>query len=647
MNGNEDLSLKDVTFLRAIRDINGSPERFASTEQGVTPATVTAITEATTLDEEEVAYRLDHPRLGRSGLVKVYEAGPPGHDSASLNSAELTKSGERAIADAEAGDAVDAGSQRPGEGQSEFDEMQQWEPAEVENGGNTAATESPPAVDGGTASVGAATKPRTERPTPPRTESPSGPPAESQPRADSTAEPQSAAESESTPTTEEEDDRLAALEARIERLEDERTTDSAAETAPTPGATTPDAASDEGRVDDLAEEVSALRETTDRLESTLDEALDELDAMKEAEYGALDEKREQQFETAVKSMVAFHQLASDVLDVRVENYEPSAGRADPERVEITRNRIADALGVGKSGGGDSGGIGLGGEEWPDPEEAAKGGRVFSGDDGGDADDADEPEPESDAPETGVYPPLGGDHDEDAGSPREAADESEDAEAEESEASDSGIYPPIGGGGDRDDGEGTEEADDTSEDGPGSDAPATGIYPPIGEDRDADTEGADADGSTTTDGDDGASGVLPESMRPDTEETGSITETAAEEGHVVDPIRHTDDGGATPRLDTDPEAARSVRRAITDDVDGADTWLLPDVDASTALAVRDAIASFDAADGEASVDGDGFPVGEAYARIAREGVSPESAADTATVPSPVDNGAEHAPADDDD
>jgi len=200
-------------------------------------------------------------------------------------------------------------------------------------------------------------------------------------------------------------DRIAELEARLDRLED-RTADS-------------DGATDD-RTDELAEEVAALRETTDRLESTLSEALDELDAIRESEYGALDEKREQQFETAVKSMVAFHQLATEVLDVRVENYEPAAGHADAERVETTRDRIADALGVGQNDGGTGPTLEASDEEWPDPEEAAQGGPVFSG--------GDEPETSSDAPESGVYPPVGDD----------SAAQSDDG------VPGSGVYPPVGG-----------------------------------------------------------------------------------------------------------------------------------------------------------------------------------------------------------
>ena len=204
----------------------------------------------------------------------------------------------------------------------------------------------------------------------------------------------------------EEHDRIAELEARLDRLED-RTADST-------GATEDD------RVEDLVEEVAALRETTDRLESTLSEALDELDAIRESEYGALDGKREQQFDTAVKSMVAFHQLATEVLDVRVENYEPAAGHADAERVEATRERIVDALDVGRNDAAAGPTLEASDEEWPDPEEAAREGPAFSG--------GDEPETGSDAPESGVYPPVGSD----------SETQSDDG------VPDSGVYPPVGG-----------------------------------------------------------------------------------------------------------------------------------------------------------------------------------------------------------
>lgn len=223
-------------------------------------------------------------------------------------------------------------------------------------------------------------------------------------------------------------DRLAELEARIERLEAE-----SEPAGPEPA--------DSDRVDELAEEVAALRETTERLESTLDRALDDLDEIRESEYGALDEKRERQFDTAVKSMVAFHQLATEVLDVRVENYEPSAGHADAERVEATRDRIADALGVGQNDGGTGPTLETSDEEWPDPDEVAREDGVFAG--------GDDPEAASDAPESGVYPPVGGEGDDATDEASGSIPESVRADADIVEESSTEEEHAVGGDGEGD------------------------------------------------------------------------------------------------------------------------------------------------------------------------------------------------------
>jgi len=352
------------------------------------------------------------------------------------------------------------------------------------------------------------------------------------------------------------------------------------------------AENDTAQIAELAEEVSVLRETTDRLASRLDDALDELHAIRDAEYGALDEKREEQFETAVKSMVAFHQLATEVLDIRVENYEPAAGRADQERVERTRNRIGDALSVGDRSGG--GGVTLDAvadeSDWPDLEEVARGGRVFGGNDGSADTARDEPETESNAPDSGVYPPIGGG---DADSSGDAA-ATDDSTAEiESAVTESGVYPPLGSDDDSDVDGTTEheasEADDT--DAGGSGVPESGVYPPIG--GEATTEEENREEGTTDNGD----GSLPESFRPDAS-TGQITEAATEDDDVVDPIRSTDDAVDSaerpPPLTTDPE---------------------------TTLRVRNAVASVTDATGEqpggTSKYDDPYPDDEAYARIVDE------------------------------
>lgn len=577
--GNDALSPKDITFLRAIRDINSAPERDASPEQGVTPATVSAITEATTLTEAEVTYRLDHPRLERRGFVTVHEAGPPSDDDASLTSAELTEAGERAIADSGT-HAPDEGSKPvPAKGPTAFDEM------------------------------GAAVASVPERDT------------------DDSAN----------------EDRLAALEARIEQLEAETSdSQSGEDSEPAPGDAAASATT--ARVDELAEEVAALRETTDRLASTMDGALSRLDEVQESEYGALDEKRVKQFETAVKSMVAFHQLASDVLDVRVENYEPAAGRADPERIEITRNRISDALGVGRGTGGGAPDVTLevdADNDWPDPEEVARGGHDGFGDEESDDEETPEepakwPEPaESAAPDTGVYPPIG---EEDAPETAEAEADTE-AEVEEtasesaqSAAPATGVYPPIGGqaGTDGEDQDTAPQDDVTIEAEDGS---------PAEEDVSATTV---AETDETGQGPDGS---LPESLRPDID--AGLTETAETDGHVVDAIRRTDRTVATPPLEVEAESLDAVRQRVLDGTDQTATGRLRlEVEAGEAVDLRETVVA------ERRAADDPFPAGEAFARVVGDdpvagpfdgdtpaGLAPLGEADT--------DGPDPAPVDDDD
>mgnify|MGYP006280390519 FL=1 len=412
MNGGAKLSLKDITFLEAIRDINESPERYASAETGGTPATVTAITEATTLTEDEVAYRLDHPRLGKSGLVKVSQAGPPGDDSSGVHSAKLTESGEATLANAEERqESPDGQHWQPDPNQSEFDDVQEWEPADVESDG----PETTGSVAAGDDDSGGVV-----------TESPSI----SEPVGPATAkrEPvQTGAADEGTIRVDEE--RLTALEARLDELEGEES-----ESTREPG---PETATSLERIDRLEEELTQLRETTESLDESLETARSTVEALRESEYGALDENRQAQLQTTVKSMVAFHQLATEVLDVCVENYEPAAGHPEPEDVETTRRRIGDALGVGQRGG-ESGPTLLNGDtEWPCPD--GDGGRVPSNGDSEQEQNTD-PEPESSVPESGVYPPIGGDHTED----EPIDDETQDGQAEcsEPERTDDAADPSV-------------------------------------------------------------------------------------------------------------------------------------------------------------------------------------------------------------
>lgn len=53
-----DLSVRDIIFLRAVRDINANPGAYEHTEKGAVPANKTAITKATELGKKEVSYRL-------------------------------------------------------------------------------------------------------------------------------------------------------------------------------------------------------------------------------------------------------------------------------------------------------------------------------------------------------------------------------------------------------------------------------------------------------------------------------------------------------------------------------------------------------------------------------------------------------------
>jgi hypothetical protein len=72
-----DLSLKDIRFLRAVRDINANPEAYERTEKGEAPASTGAIIDASDLSESEVRYRMGGSRrrgFEEMGLTIVHEA---------------------------------------------------------------------------------------------------------------------------------------------------------------------------------------------------------------------------------------------------------------------------------------------------------------------------------------------------------------------------------------------------------------------------------------------------------------------------------------------------------------------------------------------------------------------------------------------
>lgn len=77
--------------------------------------------------------------IGEEWAGERVREGPAGDNSASLDGAELTEAGERSIAEAEDRESsVDVEEWHPNREQSEFDDMQEWEPAEVESGNDTA-----------------------------------------------------------------------------------------------------------------------------------------------------------------------------------------------------------------------------------------------------------------------------------------------------------------------------------------------------------------------------------------------------------------------------------------------------------------------------------------------------------------------------
>jgi hypothetical protein len=72
-----DLSLKDIRFLRAVRDINANPEAYERTEKGEVPASTGAIIAASELSESEARYRMGGSRcrgFEEMGLTLVHEA---------------------------------------------------------------------------------------------------------------------------------------------------------------------------------------------------------------------------------------------------------------------------------------------------------------------------------------------------------------------------------------------------------------------------------------------------------------------------------------------------------------------------------------------------------------------------------------------
>lgn len=95
------LKLKDIKFLRAVRDINESPEQYSSTDGGAVPATVGAIEDATDLSQGDINYRAQpsRSRLAELGYLKIHKSQV--HDAGyGPKSFELTPEGDQALEEA-------------------------------------------------------------------------------------------------------------------------------------------------------------------------------------------------------------------------------------------------------------------------------------------------------------------------------------------------------------------------------------------------------------------------------------------------------------------------------------------------------------------------------------------------------------------
>ncbi len=97
---NAELSIEDVRFLRAVRDINENPEDYPRTKKGTMAASTRAIREATTLSKNQIDYRLGTTTKERGfddlGYLVIHD--PPMTDTGyGPRSAELTGKGEQRL----------------------------------------------------------------------------------------------------------------------------------------------------------------------------------------------------------------------------------------------------------------------------------------------------------------------------------------------------------------------------------------------------------------------------------------------------------------------------------------------------------------------------------------------------------------------
>jgi hypothetical protein len=97
-----DLSLKDIEFLKAVRDINTNPDDYPAASEGAKPANTTTLRNATSLTRQEIKHRL-HEKSDIAGeevgLIEIYD--PPVTESGfGPKAVELTLRGDRLLEDA-------------------------------------------------------------------------------------------------------------------------------------------------------------------------------------------------------------------------------------------------------------------------------------------------------------------------------------------------------------------------------------------------------------------------------------------------------------------------------------------------------------------------------------------------------------------
>ena len=114
-NMDTDLTLRDIKFLRAVRDISANPDDFEKTELGAVPANKRSITLATDLGKDEVGYRLggNHSRGFEEGDEPLIESFDPevveDANRFGPRSAKLTQHGVELLSEFEASGYVGGG----------------------------------------------------------------------------------------------------------------------------------------------------------------------------------------------------------------------------------------------------------------------------------------------------------------------------------------------------------------------------------------------------------------------------------------------------------------------------------------------------------------------------------------------------------